>query len=106
MTALLAISDAVLNTFLAGVFGLVLTWMNYKFERDKKVTAKKLGEMSAVADDTHKLVNSNMGEQLRLNADLSRWKANQTKLGEDERVALLAEKKLQEHEAKQRRVDG
>ncbi len=67
--------------------------------------AVKADEGLKIAKDTHTLVNSNMGVQLRLNAELSRWKANQTGLPEDARAADVAERMIREHEAKQRLVD-
>lgn len=65
----------------------------------------KADEGLKIAKDTHTLVNSNMGVQLRLNAELSRWKADQTGLAEDARAADVAEQMIREHESKQRLVD-
>ena len=77
---------------------------------DAKAMAHKLDENLKVTHDTHTLVNSNMGEQLQLGADLSRWKANQTKGTPDEevneRAAKLAEEKLRDHQVKQAKVDA
>jgi len=66
---------------------------------------EKLTSIAKTGRDTHTLVNSNMGVQLRLNAELSRWKANETKLQIDKDAADLAEKLLDEHLAKQATVD-
>lgn len=68
-------------------------------------TDTKLEELAVTADATHTLVNSNMGVQLRLNAELSRWKALQTGKPADAEAADLAEKLLREHELKQADVD-
>lgn len=69
-------------------------------------TRIKLNSLVKVADDTHTLVNNNMAIQLRLNAELSKWKADQTKKVEDIEAATMAEKLYTEHEGKQRVVDA
>lgn len=65
----------------------------------------RLDEMAATGQATHVLVNSNMGEQLKLNALLSRRMADLTKIPEDIQAAKCAEAKLQDHESKQAMVD-
>jgi hypothetical protein len=65
----------------------------------------RLDEMAAVGQATHVLVNSNMGDQLKLNALLSRRVAEITKLPEDLEAAVLSESKLRDHESKQAVVD-
>jgi hypothetical protein len=71
-----------------------------------QATGEKLDGLAKVAKDTHTLVNNNMGVQLRLNAELSRWKADQTKHPEDAAAADAAERLYAEHVAKQAVVDG
>lgn len=66
----------------------------------------RLTEVQRVGVDTHTLVNSNMHVQLKLNAELTRWKANQTGDEADERAAQTAQRMLSEHEAKQAIVDA
>lgn len=58
-----------------------------------------------IADKTHTLVNSQMGQQLMMYAITARTLANLTGKEEHMRAADLAEQKLKEHEAKQRSVD-
>jgi hypothetical protein len=74
-----------------------------------EATAHQIAVVADVTQDVHTLVNSNMGVQLKLNADLSRWKANQMKGGpgaqEAERAAIEAEIIYQNHVAKQHLVD-
>ena len=77
---------------------------------DLKISSDKQDEkmivLSKVADATHILVNNNMAIQLKLNAELSRWKANETKNKADIQAADRAEQSLKEHEMKQNIVDG
>jgi len=79
-------------------------------KNDLKLSSDKQDEkmivLSKVADATHILVNNNMGIQLKLNAELSRWKANETKNEADIKAADRAEQSLKEHEMKQNIVDG
>lgn len=72
---------------------------------EQKTTAQ-LTSIAKVAADTHTLVNSNFGVQLRLNMELSRWKADQTKLTADIDAANSAQKLYEEHMAKQATVDA
>lgn len=74
-------------------------------DESTKRTDTKLDGLAGVANSTHILVNNNMAIQLKLNAELSRWKATQTGKPEDEKAALLAERLVAEHEAKQKTVD-
>lgn len=65
-----------------------------------------LNRLAQVTADTHTLVNSQYGTSLRLTAELSRWKANQTgSTPEDRTAADHAEKMYHEHQTKQRIVD-
>lgn len=56
-------------------------------------------DQTKLAVSTHKLVNSNMGVQLRLHRDTSRRLAMLTKDPADVQAAALAEKLYAEHEA-------
>lgn len=56
-------------------------------------------------DEIHTLVNSAMGTQLKSNADLARWKANNTKQLIDIQIAENAELALKQHIQKQNIVD-
>src|SRR5678815_2998734 len=74
--------------------------------RQNAETTGKMDEIARVGVDTHTLVNSNMGVQLKLNAALSRRMANITKSNEDIQAAELAEIALAEHIKKQAIVDS
>jgi nitrogen fixation/metabolism regulation signal transduction histidine kinase len=69
-------------------------------------TGAKLGGLEKVAKDTHTLVNSNMGVQLKLAAALSKRLADMTKATEDVAEAIRTEAMYQEHMAKQAIVDA
>jgi len=75
-------------------------------EETTSATSEKLDKIAETSDKTHTLVNSNMGVQLKLNAELSRWKADQTKDKSDEAAAIQAEHMFREHEGKQATVDA
>lgn len=66
---------------------------------NSKVTDAKL-------DTIHTLVNSSMGAALKLNAELSRWKANAEPTKENNAAADLAEQVYREHQGKQSTVDA
>lgn len=53
----------------------------------------------------HTLVNSATGVQLKLNAELSRWKASQTNDPDHARAADKAEQLYLKHEQQQAKVD-
>lgn len=72
----------------------------------EKKTSDQLTNIAKVSEDTHILVNSNMGVQLQLNMELSMWKADQTKLHADIEAANAAQKLYHEHMAKQAKVDA
>lgn len=57
-------------------------------------------------ETVHKLVNSQMGIQLALNAANSRWRADMSKKKADIKAANEAEDLLREHERKQAKVDA
>lgn len=74
-----------------------------------KADAKNDEKLDGLAKDTkdiHTLVNSGRGVTLRLNAELSRWKADQTKKPEDNQAATLAEREWHEHNTQQAKVDA
>jgi len=75
-------------------------------EHSTTATDKKLDALAIVAEATHTLVNSNMAVQLKLTAELSRWKADQTNDPEHILAAEHAERLLKEHEHKQALVDS
>lgn len=54
----------------------------------------------------HVLLNSNMGIQLKSNAALSRWKADQTGKPEDKAAADEAQDMYEEHQRKQTQLDA
>lgn len=66
----------------------------------------KMDNLAAVAKDTHTLVNSNMGVQLRLTATALRRIADITKDPADVKASKLADTLLAEHIAKQAIVDA
>jgi hypothetical protein len=58
-----------------------------------------------VTDQTHDLVNSRLGALLHSLADVTRWRAEQTKLETDIKAADEARAAADEHDANQRRAD-
>ena len=70
-----------------------------------EATAAKLEGLAKVAVATHTLVNSNMAQQLRLNAAVTRRLADLTREPADAKAADLAEQLSAEHAAKQAVVD-
>lgn len=76
-------------------------------EENNHLTKKDTHALKAIVTDTFHLVNSQMRAQLKLTADLSRWKADSTpdNLVHAE-AARLAEQKLEEHDAQQQRIDA
>lgn len=91
---LAVISDVVWQALIAAVLALGLAWIGYKVQT-----------ISKSADATHILVNSNMGAQLKLGAELARWKAVKTGQKLDIEAADEAERLWADHEAKQAIVD-
>lgn len=76
-------------------------------------TSEKLGEIAAsqeglqkVAATTHRLVNHAMTIELKANAELSRWKADQTRDAGDIKMAEAAEHKYAEHLRQQSQDDA
>lgn len=85
---ILAVSDVVWQAIIAGLVTVAVAWINHR-----------LGQI-------HKLVNSSMGNQLKLNAVATRRLAMLTNSPVDVDAADLANKMLKEHESKQAKVDG
>lgn len=68
-------------------------------------TEKHLKVIEDTAEKTHILVNSQMGEQLRIGMELSEFKAMTTKKPEDVKAAEMAKHKYLEHMKQQAVVD-
>lgn len=92
---LAVIGDAVWQALIAAILAIGMAWISYKVQA-----------ISKSAKATHILVNSNYGIQLRLGAELSRWKASKTKSQADRKAADAAEKLLREHDIKQAILDA
>lgn len=71
-----------------------------------KVTDEKLDSLEKVTTETHALVNSGSLVTLKLLAEVSRWKATQTKDPDHLKAAELAEQNVRDHEAKQAELDA
>lgn len=67
---------------------------------------QQLVGIAKVGQDTHTLVNSNMGAQLKISSVALRRLADLTKDAVDIKVANAAEALLEEHVAKQAQVDA
>ena len=67
---------------------------------------KQLDVIEKTGEKTHTLVNSNMGVQLRMHADLTQRMAEKTNEPEDIAAALQAKKLWDEHQGKQATVDA
>ena len=65
----------------------------------------KLDALSVVTSDVHKLVNSNMGAQLKISAIFARRISDLTSKPQDATIAAEAERLLADHIAKQAIVD-
>jgi hypothetical protein len=89
-------SDLVWQALIAGVVTIALAWIG----------TRKLNSIQKTGETVHTLVNSNMGTQLKLNAISLRRLATITNNPVDVDAAMLAEKLLKEHEAKQAVVDA
>jgi hypothetical protein len=66
----------------------------------------RIADLQKVTNDTHTLVNSNMGVQLKLNASVTRRLAVMTGNADDIAVADLAQSMYDEHVKKQAVVDA
>jgi hypothetical protein len=89
------------------MFGSICTAAIGAFIAIKTIAIKNVADNAAkVATDTHTLVNSNMGVQLKLNRDLSKRVADSSGNEQDRAVANLAEQMYLEHIKKQAIVDA
>lgn len=68
-------------------------------------SAEAMAELKTVTNDTHTLVNANMGAQLKISALALRRLAEYTKHPDDVAAAELSEDLLSEHDKKQAVVD-
>lgn len=97
-TPMMAVSDTVWTSIIGGIVTVVLGWMTYK-----------LNVMAKTGEKIHILVNSAMGNQLKINAIMARRLAVFTKNKPGNRAdvesANLAERLLKEHEEKQQVID-
>jgi hypothetical protein len=121
---LLAVSDVVYQAIIAAVVVLVPAYFAHRAAERAKVAAvkvdevkqdlqstdakqdAKLDEITKTGDAIHTLVNSAMGQQLKVAAVALRRIADITKHPDDAAAAELAEKGLREHEVKQQVVDS
>lgn len=92
-------SDVFWQVTVGAIVTIVLAYMSHR-------NSKKLNAIAATGEKTHTLVNSGWGVQLKLGADLSRWKADREPTPENVKAAELAEKTLLDHDAKQAVVDA
>lgn len=128
-------SDVFWQALIAGIVTLVLAYMQMRTKQavvstasDAKIEVVKVAEkaeqvkttlevstkktdaaligLARVAKDTHTLVNSNMGIQLKLHAATSKRLALISKDPDDIAAAELAELLFQEHNKKQAIVDS
>lgn len=100
-------SDSVQIALIAGVAAAVpamlVAWLGYMKARKTEATIEKT---AATVDIVHTLVNSQMGEQLRIGMVAARTLANVTKAPADMNLADEAERKYSDHQAKQAVVDA
>jgi hypothetical protein len=89
----------VVTPFMTGFLALVTILMG-------KSAAKKADKLAVVADKTHMLVNSQMGQQLMLYSITARTLANLTQDPKHIQAADEADRRLQEHVMKQQMVDN
>jgi hypothetical protein len=74
--------------------------------KESENTIIKLDELQEGSKQIHTLVNANMGAQLKISSIALRRLADLTKHPEDMAAAELADKRLLEHEAKQKDVNS
>jgi hypothetical protein len=86
-------------------FGTTLTALGGWIVNKLGTANKKQDLIAQVADNTHTLVNSQMGQQLQLNATTSRTLANLTQLPADKLAADQAAEKLDNHVKRQVAAD-
>ena len=93
-----ALSDVVWQAIIAGVVTVILSYIALK-------QTLLLQKIKQTGDAVHTLTNNAMSVQLRLNAELSVWKASQTHLQVDKAAAEIAIKLLQEHDKQQKKIE-
>jgi hypothetical protein len=79
--------------------------VKHTLEASTANATQKLNEIAIVADKTHILVNSQMGQQLMMYAITARTLADLTHKPEHIKAAEEADQKLSDHVAKQHLVD-
>jgi hypothetical protein len=101
------------NTIILAFFSLLTTIATtaggiylVKIKMGQDASGKQLTSLSKVTNDTHTLVNSNMGIQLRLNTVALKRIAELTNDPKDVVAAELADTAYQEHLKKQALVDA
>lgn len=111
----LLIISAITAVALLAVLNVLLVVSFYHAREASRRDEKNLLEIIRIGEVNHTLLNSDMGVKMKLNAELSRWKAEQVKdpkhpehsrLAEYVHAAELAEKLWREHEFKQASVDA
>ena len=116
-----ALSDVVWQALIAAAATVILGWMSQRTknavvdtgtaaagnaEEVKTTLAAVTAQQDGKLDRIHTLVNSNMGVQLRMTAELARWKAVQTRDPQHIAEAENAERLYREHVEKQAAVDA
>lgn len=91
---------ALIATSLFGVLNTKRT------EQKVEKLAANVDSVKSTGEAVHTLTNSNMGVQLKLNAELSRWKAVETGHPVDITAAEEAERMYADHQRKQGIVDA
>lgn len=84
---------------------VVIAYLQYNQRRDTKAQGVKLDAVQALGEQTHILVNSNMGTSLLTTSNLAQRVADLTQKPEDAAVATDTRQKYDEHMAKQAVVD-
>lgn len=97
---ILAVSDAVQVALIAGITAaapaMLIAWLGYM----------KVLKSAKTVDVIHTLVNSQMGEQLRLGMVSAKTLASVKPSKANTQLALDAELKWRDHETKQAKVDA
>ncbi len=91
---------------LARTAAIKVTEVKHDLAVSTEASSSQLNELASIAHATHVLVNNNMAVQLKLNAELSRWKAGQTGLAADAEAANQAEHLYAMHQLRQGVVDA
>jgi hypothetical protein len=87
------------DALIIAVIGLSTALTNFLNDRRAK-------KQDVVTDKIHTLVNSNFGEQLKINVVSARALYELTKSPLDKALLEEAQRRLAEHEAKQAMIDG